>query len=261
MSEVTLTYGPSVKGWTSFHSFIPEWMVGMNSNFYTFYQGKPWKHHSNTTRNQYYATDSIASSVVKFVFNDGPIETKMFKTIELEGTKSWKADMVSDLHSAKIESQYFVPKEGSFFANVRRTVESGLNVDFSQISTQGLGSSSTVASIGNVLTITFTFQPTQQLNPIVDIGDIAYFKDGSGNLLEMGSITGLSNSDVFGSGFIEVTNPTNTPVATNFVFAVKNSVAESYGLRGHYNEVTLTNSDQTKTNLFAVSSEIFKSYP
>ena len=69
MAEETLTYGPSIKGWTSFHSFIPEWMVGMNSNFYTFYQGKPWKHHSNTTRNQYYAADSLSPSVVTFVFN------------------------------------------------------------------------------------------------------------------------------------------------------------------------------------------------
>jgi len=261
MSEVTLTYSPSVKGWTSFHSFIPEWMVGMNSNFYTFYQGKPWKHHSNTTRNQYYASEGIASSIVTFVFNDGPIETKMFKTIELEGTKSWKADMSSDLHTAKIESQYFVLKEGSFFANVRRNVESGLNVDFSQISTQGLGDAVSTVLTGNILKVNFTLQTTQQLNPIVDIGDIAYFKNAAGNLLEMGAITGISNSDVFGSGFIEVTNTTNTPVAANFVFAVKNSVAESYGLRGHYNEVTLTNSDQTKTNLFAVSSEIFKSYP
>jgi hypothetical protein len=260
MAEETLTYGPSIKGWTSFHSFIPEWMVGMNSNFYTFYQGKPWKHHSNSTRNQYYAADSLNPSVVTFVFNDGPIETKMFKTIELEGTKSWKADMVSDLHVGQIESAYFVPKEGSFFANIRRTVETGANVDFSQISTQGIGSNSTVVAIGNVLTITFAFQSTQQLNPLVDIGDIAYFTN-AGVVNEMGSIGTISESDVFGSGFITVTNPTNTPVAGDFIFAVKSSVAESYGLRGHYNEVTLTNSDQTKTELFAVSSEIFKSYP
>ena len=124
-----------------------------------------------------------------------------------------------------------------------------------------MGDAVSTVLTGNILKVNFTLQTTQQLNPIVDIGDIAYFKNAAGNLLEMGAITGISNSDVFGSGFIEVTNTTNTPVATNFVFAVKNSVAESYGLRGHYNEVTLTNSDPTKTNLFAVSSEIFKSYP
>ncbi len=260
MSNITVTYGPSVKGWTSFHSYIPEWMVGMNSNFYSFYQGKPWKHHTNAVRNQYYGAAS-APSKVRFVFNDAPIETKMFKTLELEGTKSWKAEMTSDLHTGLIEAAYFVPKEGVFYANSRRTVETGLGVDFSQISTQGLGNCSTLAAIGNVLTINFTFPTTVGLNPIVDIGDIAYFDDGTGALAEIGAITGISESDVLGSGFVEITNPAATPVATNFIFAAKNSVAESYGLRGHYNDVTLTNTDTTIVELFAASSEIFKSYP
>tara|TARA_R110000796_G_scaffold42373_1_gene104827 strand:+ start:28 stop:810 length:783 start_codon:yes stop_codon:yes gene_type:complete len=260
MSNITVTYGPSVKGWTSFHSYIPEWMVGMNSNFYSFYQGKPWKHHTNAVRNQYYGAASVPSKV-QFVFNNAPIETKMFKTIELEGTKSWKAEMTSDLHTGLIEASYFVPKEGVFYANTRRTVETGLGVDFSQISTQGLGDCSTLATIGNVLTINFAFPATVSLNPIVDIGDIAYFDDGTGTLAEIGAITGISESDVLGSGFIEITNPAATPVATNFIFAAKNSVAESYGLRGHYNDVTLTNTDTTVVELFAASSEIFKSYP
>lgn len=260
MPNITVTYGPTVKGWTSFHSYIPEWMVGMNSHFYSFYQGKPWKHHSNVVRNQYYGAASVPSKV-RFVFNDAPIETKMFKTIELEGTKAWKAEMVSDLHVGLIEAQYFVPKEGVFYANSRRTVETGLGVDFSQISTQGLGECSSVATIGNVLTINFTFPATVALNPIVDIGDIAYFDDGTGTLAEIGAITGISEPDVLGSGFVEITNPAATPIATNFVFAAKNSVAESYGLRGHYNDVTLTNTDTTVAELFAVNSEIFKSYP
>jgi hypothetical protein len=193
----------------------------MNSNFYSFYQGKPWKHHTNAVRNQYYGAAS-APSKVRFVFNDAPIETKMFKTLELEGTKSWKAEMTSDLHTGLS----------------RRTVETGLGVDFSQISTQGLGNCSTLATIGNVLTINFIFPATVGLNPIVDIGDIAYFDDGTGTLAEIGAITGISEPDVLGSGFIEITNPAATPVATNFIFAAKNSVAESYGLRGHYNDVT-----------------------
>ena len=260
MSAITVTYGPSVKGWTSFHSYTPDWMVGMNSNFYSFYQGKPWKHHTNAVRNQYYGAAS-APSKVQFVFNDAPIETKMFKTIELEGTKSWKAEMTSDLHSGLIEAEYFVPKEGVFYANTRRTVETGLGVDFSQISTQGLGDCSSTDFVGTTLTIFFTFPATVGLNPIVDIGDIAYFDDGTGTLAEIGPIQSISEPDVFGSGFIVIKNPAATPIATNFIFAAKNSVAESYGLRGHYNDVTLTNTDTTVVDLFAASSEIFKSYP
>ena len=52
----TITYSENLQGWTSFHSFEPDWMAGMNNDFYTFKNGKVWKHHSNATRNNYYGT-------------------------------------------------------------------------------------------------------------------------------------------------------------------------------------------------------------
>jgi hypothetical protein len=42
---------------------------------------------------------------------------------------------------------------------------------------------------------------------------------------------------------------------------VKDAVAESYGARGYYMETTLTNTDTEAVELFAISSQIFKSYP
>ncbi len=32
----TLSYSEGVQGWTSFFSFYPDWMIGMNNYFYTF---------------------------------------------------------------------------------------------------------------------------------------------------------------------------------------------------------------------------------
>jgi len=51
------------------------------------------------------------------------------------------------------------------------------------------------------------------------------------------------------------------PVAGNFIVFVKNAVAESYGARGYYMEVLLENTSSTAVELFAISSQIFKSYP
>ena len=54
MSEVTLTYSPSSKGWPSFYSFIPEYVQGMNNYLYTFKNGQLYRHNTNETRNNFY---------------------------------------------------------------------------------------------------------------------------------------------------------------------------------------------------------------
>jgi len=42
---------------------------------------------------------------------------------------------------------------------------------------------------------------------------------------------------------------------------IKNSVAESHGVLGHYCVFTLENDNTNKVELFAVESEVMKSYP
>ena len=36
----TISYSEEAKGWPSFYSFLPDFMIGMNSYFYTFKNGK-----------------------------------------------------------------------------------------------------------------------------------------------------------------------------------------------------------------------------
>jgi hypothetical protein len=52
-----------------------------------------------------------------------------------------------------------------------------------------------------------------------------------------------------------------TPVAGDMIVYVKNSQAESYGARGYYMDLTLTNYDTTETEVFAVTSNVFISKP
>ena len=42
---------------------------------------------------------------------------------------------------------------------------------------------------------------------------------------------------------------------------IKNSIAESHGILGHYAEFTLTNTNTVAVELFAVDSDIMKSFP
>ena len=50
----TLTYSQSSKGFPSFYSFYPDWMIGMNNYFYSFKGGNLYRHNVNETRNNYY---------------------------------------------------------------------------------------------------------------------------------------------------------------------------------------------------------------
>ena len=44
----TASFDEGVQGWTSFLSFKPTFTTSLNSSFYSFYDGKPWKHYQNT---------------------------------------------------------------------------------------------------------------------------------------------------------------------------------------------------------------------
>ena len=67
------------------------------------------------------------------------------------------------------------------------------------------------------------------------------------------------------SNIIEYTpDPSTTPpppVPGDMIYIVKNNVAESYGIRGYYMEVKLTNSSFNEVELFEIESSAFKSFP
>jgi hypothetical protein len=51
------------------------------------------------------------------------------------------------------------------------------------------------------------------------------------------------------------------PSVGQFIYVVKDAVAESHGARGYYMEYTLTNADTTPIELFQVGSNAMKSFP
>ena len=91
----TLSYSEGSKGWPSFYSYIPEYMMGMNSYFYSFDQGNLYRHNTNTVRNNYYGEQFISS--VTGVFNYKPQQIKVFKTMSFESNAAWECKNCSSL--------------------------------------------------------------------------------------------------------------------------------------------------------------------
>ena len=140
----TITYDPTAKGWLSFKSFVPESAVSINGEYYTFQNASLWKHHSNSTRNNFYGRQY--KTTVDVMFNDDPSAVKSFGSISYEGTQShidafasvvqdgvtytdqqfynltnksgWYVEsIITDLQTGSASN--FKNKEGKWFANIK----------------------------------------------------------------------------------------------------------------------------------------------
>jgi hypothetical protein len=266
----TLSFSNAVSGWVSFYSYNPDWMIGMNQYFYTFKGGNLYRHNVNPKKNVFYipwwvtiGDENLAftPTTLKSVFNQVPLENKLFKTLNLEGDATWSAILYTDIQdSGYVLDTWFEKKEQSYFAFVRND-ESG---ELAIRSTNGIGKSYQVNVAGD--TIDFSISPLIDLGYIMSIGDILYFTlpPATAQFLA-GEITQINRNYKLGVNqiVIDITIPGTTPIPVQdaYFFYTKNSVAESHGVLGHYCVFEITNSSTSKIELFAVESEVMKSFP
>lgn len=155
MAEYTLTYDEKVKGWTSFYSYIPDMMVNMNNEFYSFKDGQLYIHNKTEgNRNTFYGQSY--NTEIEFVANDGPSDVKIFKTIEIEGdSKEWDVTVATDLESGHVNKADFENKEGFKYSYIRRNAVDEVKTEL--LSVQGIGN---LINIGdNPITTTTTSAP------------------------------------------------------------------------------------------------------
>ncbi len=276
MANYTLTYDEGVQGFPSFYTYYPDWMIGMNNYFYTFKGGNLYRHNVNDNRNTFYTefwtqagtpSEAFKPSTIESVFNASPLENKLFKTLNLEGDDSWAATIETDIQdSGFIDSDYFEKKEQSWYAFVRNE---GLGStpatvpEFALRSLNGIGQSTTV--VAGAGTATINFATTVQIGSILSVDDYFYFLSGTNQPVYAGNVTSINVDIRRGTNNVVIdTSPAGTsPIPSNieaFLF-IKNSVAESHGVLGHYAVFNLTYSENTKVELFAVESEVMKSNP
>lgn len=262
----TLSYSNEAKGFPSFYSFNPDWMVGMNNYFYTFKGGNIYRHNVNSSRNTFYQpwwvqvgnpSGAYNPSTLQSVINTAPLENKLFKTLNLEGDATWAAQLETDLqYSGYIEANWFERKEAAYFAFIRNNTVGQLALR----SVNGIGNSLTVTSGGTV--INFSINPLISIGNILSIGDYIYFGT---NPQWAGIVTAINVNLPAGINqiVIDTTPPGTVPIPgnVNYFLYIKNSVAESHGVLGHYCTFNIQNYSTEKIELFAVQSEVMKSFP
>jgi len=238
----TLTYSPSSNGWTSFWSYNPDWMLGLNSSFYTWKLGQLYKHDSNSTRNNFYGSNY--ESKITTVFNVEPTQNKVFKTLDLESTHPWSATFTTDLSNGYNDASYFVEKEGSWMTYIRSVA--GTN-DNHELYTQGLGQ-----VLGLVPPNTIELA---NVDSNISAGDLLYVYNTNINTLTLiGTVTSNTDTSVT---FTLVSSPS----VGDYIVYIKNNLAESFGLRGYYMQVELSILESSPVELFEAASSVFKSSP
>ncbi len=94
----TLSFDEEAKGWTSFFSYKPNFILSINSSLYSAYNGELWKHYSfddsSSVRRGIFYGQQYESSV-QFVFNSNQSLVKNFKTINYEGSADWRVSAIS----------------------------------------------------------------------------------------------------------------------------------------------------------------------
>ncbi len=239
--ENTLTYSDKAKGWTSFHSFIPDWMAKINNRFFSAKNGQLYLHNDNQNpvRNNFYGVQY--PSKITTIFNDGPSNDKIFNTIILEGNRPWHANIKTNLGNSTIDKEEFNSIESRHFAYIRKNEKED---DYTGHAAQGVG----VIISQNTNFISFSL-----ITDTVSVGDVLFQLNGEAEQ-KIGIIKSINNN------IIEVFSTENTPTIGLFSFAKKDARIEGGEIRGYYLEVELINDETQETELFAINTNAIKSY-
>jgi len=243
----TITYDEGAKGWTSFHSWIPDWMSRLNNRFFTVKDGQLYLHNDeeNSVRNNFYGVQY--ATTLTYIINTEPSVIKVAKTINTESNKpfdvlirSYLNDETTSITQSTIDVAEFVNKEGKWYGYTRRNELSG---DYSAKDSYGVGRIQSI--VGSTVQFTAPYAKAS-----ISVGDELISDSGS-----LGNVVSFTND----TNLVISTSPGFVP--NDFVYGRKNSRIEGSTIRGYNFEVTLTDETTTRTELYAVSSEMFKSNP
>ena len=152
--KTTLSFTETVRGWTSFKSFIPESGTSMSKKYYTMHEGGLWEHHSpDVDRNYFYNTDG--HSTITTVLNKIPSSVKIFNTLNYEGSKS-KIQEYNSGNTDSVTSYNIQGRDGWFVDYLKTDKQEGTIKEF--IEKEGKWFNYIRGSVGDVKTAAFSFQ-------------------------------------------------------------------------------------------------------
>ena len=101
-----------------------------------------------------------------------------------------------------------------------------------------------------------TLQTAFTKNTSLQVGDIIYFLDSSGNsdvIKKIGPVQSIADNYIV----CNATGNLSGLTQTSYIFFGKDNSKNTSGIIGYYAEVNLNNSSKDHAELFAVNSEIF----
>ena len=111
----TLHFDEKVKGWVSFYTYRPDTAFSMKSRYFSTKNGKLYEHYEGgflgenvfqkitpCDMGNFYGVYS--KSNVIFIFNQNPSRSKVFTTINYEGSNGWQVDFVRTDDKSKSEA-------------------------------------------------------------------------------------------------------------------------------------------------------------
>ena len=137
----TLSFDEQVLGWPSRFTYNPDQAFSLDNKFYTIRTGRIYEHNyeSSSNNNRGYFYGQYSPSNITFIFNPNASASKVFKTVNYEGSTGWKITSFNSSRSFEVndiaapitsydEGSYvdnnityysgFYKKEGKYFANI-----------------------------------------------------------------------------------------------------------------------------------------------
>ena len=159
LNSQTVSFKEATDGWPTRKSFIPEFGISLNSDYYTISNGMLWSH-DNPLRNTFYE-GAVAKSSVKLIFNDIPSKIKNFKTLSYEGDSGWISPLIqTDQQDGAVTT--FLDKENIYYNYIRGLNDTWDNngqvgtLDLKQFAAQGIGQPTSIAPYTGNTTFTVT---------------------------------------------------------------------------------------------------------
>lgn len=110
---VTLGFNADNNKWTTYYSYAPENMLKFVNDFFTFKNGRLWKHNKNAIRNNFYGVQGTSKLTV--IVNANPSEIKNFFSMRMKTNKAWAAtEIIIPPSEGKEDGQRSIIKSGNF---------------------------------------------------------------------------------------------------------------------------------------------------
>jgi len=234
---VTWIYSPEVNGFLGRQTFDPDSMLRVGNELVSF-KGSDVYRHNVGNYNTFYG--ALSPSSFEFNFNEEPSTRKIFKNISIEGNSAWNTTLKTDMQNGIISSIDYINKEGVQYAYIRGND----SLDFSTLSVIGLGIVQGI--VGNSYTLS-------EVPSSLSVGDTIHITNGDifGTVLSIG-VNSIQISVLPGLTF--------TVNAGDFILASKPSNIETSGIRGYYMNCKMELNTSAYTEVFAVNSEVTKSF-